>query len=240
VTNFSDETLMAYADGELDATTRAAVEAAMAADPAVAQRVARHLELRRRLSGAFVSVLEEPVPGRLLAAARALPSAPPVTPARRAPVPRRSWLEWGALAATLVLGVLLGAWWLQRPGGDLGLRDGQLIAAGQLAQSLSQQLASTQPRDARLRVGISFRSRAGSYCRTFVLRDPSELAGLACREPDGWRIRVFEAVAAAHGTYRQAGSGLPPPVVAAVDELIEGEPLDARAEAAARDRGWSR
>jgi anti-sigma factor RsiW len=54
--NFDDETLMAYADGELDGTARAAVEAAMAADAALAERVARHHELRRRLQAAFEPV----------------------------------------------------------------------------------------------------------------------------------------------------------------------------------------
>src|SRR5256885_438663 len=47
--NFSDETLMTYADGELDAASRAVLEAAMAADPQLAQRVARHRALREHL-----------------------------------------------------------------------------------------------------------------------------------------------------------------------------------------------
>jgi len=37
---FSDEVLMAYADGELDATTRAQVQQAIGADPELARRVA--------------------------------------------------------------------------------------------------------------------------------------------------------------------------------------------------------
>ena len=39
---FSDEMLMAYADGELDLVARAEIEAAMAKDPAVARAVERH------------------------------------------------------------------------------------------------------------------------------------------------------------------------------------------------------
>ena len=38
---FSEEVLMAYADDELDAPTRAAVDAAMASDPQIARRIAR-------------------------------------------------------------------------------------------------------------------------------------------------------------------------------------------------------
>ena len=42
----SDEMLMAYADGELDATAREAVESAMREDPQIVERVARHSALR--------------------------------------------------------------------------------------------------------------------------------------------------------------------------------------------------
>src|SRR5262249_49157889 len=83
-----------------------------------------------------------------------------------------------ALAAALVLGILLGAW--LRPRGPLGLRNGELIADGALAQSLSRQLASNQAATAPVQIGVSFRSRGGAYCRTFVLNGTEALAGLAC------------------------------------------------------------
>src|ERR1700736_4408975 len=111
---FSEETLMAYADGELDPATRAAVEAAMAGDPQLAQRVARHQRLRTRLSGAFDPVLDEPLPQRLLNTVRSAPAnarADNVVPLQRAraSAPRWSWPQWGAIAASLVAGVLLAA-----------------------------------------------------------------------------------------------------------------------------------
>jgi len=71
---FSEETLMAYVDGELDAKARADVEAAMAADPEVAERVARHEALRLRVQAAFGAVLDEPVPEHLMSAARTAPT----------------------------------------------------------------------------------------------------------------------------------------------------------------------
>jgi len=42
---FSDETIMAYVDGELDAPARAAVDASLATDPELARRIARHRAL---------------------------------------------------------------------------------------------------------------------------------------------------------------------------------------------------
>ena len=85
----SDETLMAYADGELDSAARASVEAAMQEDPEIGRRVARHRALREAMQGAFSTVLNEPVPDRLIQAARQR-----VSPARdvgsRLPWPRVS------------------------------------------------------------------------------------------------------------------------------------------------------
>src|SRR5581483_10390293 len=65
----SDETLMAYADGELDAAERAAIERALDSDPALAARVAQHQALRSDVFAAFAPILDEPVPPALTAAA---------------------------------------------------------------------------------------------------------------------------------------------------------------------------
>ncbi len=243
---FSDEVLMAYVDGELDAATRAALEAAMAQDAALAQRIAAERALRARLRAAFEPVLDEPVPAHLMHLARTAPEqrdTSTVVPLRRGEVRRHPWREGLALAASLVAGVLLGHWVLR--GGGLGpvvTRDGQMVARGPLAEALTGQLAARQPAGAAVRIGISFRSSSGQYCRTFSVRAP-ELSGLACRAGGQWQVQVLtraEAAAAAPGHYREAASSMPPAVVAAVSAEIAGSPLDARAEAAARRRGWER
>jgi hypothetical protein len=242
--NFSDETVMAYADGELDVATRAAVEAAMALDPQLALRVARHRALRGRLHAALDPVLDEPLPQRLLASVQGAPAQ------RRADrsalqhqaAPRWSWPQWGAIAASLVTGVLLGPLLWRMPAGSMLVsRDGQVLASGALARALTEQLASNQPPGAPVQIGVSFRARNGDYCRTFVLQDESALAGLACRGHQAWRLEVLAhgpAPPAAAAGYRPAGSALPASVTHTLDELIAGEPLDAGAEAAARARGW--
>ena len=68
---FSDEILMAYADGEVDADTRLQIEAAMTLDPTLAERIDKHRRLRTDLGAAFGGVLDEPIPARLLDAAGA-------------------------------------------------------------------------------------------------------------------------------------------------------------------------
>lgn len=241
--SFDDETLMAYVDGELDAVARTAIEVALAADPVLAKRVAQHRALRSRLHDAFDPVLEEPVPERLLATARGTQASARfggVVALRRIGRARWSWPQLSALAATLVLGTLVGLS-LLRTAAPLVTRDGAVLAGGTLARALSEQLASTQPADAPVQIGVSFRSHSGDYCRTFVLRDKSVLAGLACHEHGTWRMAAL-AAGESHETagYRTAASALPPAVAGTLDAMIAGEPFDARVEAEARDRNWSR
>ncbi|TMH14135.1 MAG: hypothetical protein E6H65_00870 [Betaproteobacteria bacterium] len=242
-----DDVLLAYVDGELDAAARADVDAAIAADPQLAQRVQQQQALRQMLSATYDPVLDEPMPARLLAAARApLPSRKVVDlgaeranrHSRRAP---RAWPQWAAMAACLVVGVFAGRSALfMAPADEVATRGGQLVARGELAQSLSTQLASTQTAGAPVKIGVSFVSRADEFCRTFVLRS-GHTAGLACRRGDDWQLRVLaqDATATADASgMRMAASSMPPAVLRAVDEQIQGGALDDSAERAALQSGW--
>ena len=66
----SDEALVAYLDGELDADERAHVEAWLEADPAIRDRLLALAESAKMLHNAFADFVTEPVPERLIAAAR--------------------------------------------------------------------------------------------------------------------------------------------------------------------------
>ncbi|HET9331810.1 MAG TPA: hypothetical protein VFO23_14895 [Steroidobacteraceae bacterium] len=243
---FDDDTVMAYVDDELEPRARTALETAMADDPQLARRVEAQRALRARLQRACAPLLEDPVPERLLSAARGVPEPgavrPTPLPRARQPVGRWSWPQWTAIAASRVVGLLVGPLLLRSSAGPVTARDGRLLAAGALARALSQQLASTQPSDTAVRIGLTFRSREGAYCRSFLLRAPGPLGGVACREPDAWRVQMLTAAAPdnARGGYRPAATAMPAAVTEAVDALIVGEPLDAAAEAAARSRAWSR
>lgn len=235
-----DEELMAYVDGELDPAGIARVEAAMAGDPAVAAAVANAQALRDRLREAFNPVLDEPVPGHLLALARG-EAAPGGATMHALPVPvRRRWgmPEWSALAAALVLGIAVSQL-LLRPDAEPVRTDGDgLIAAGELARALESRLAAETDRE--LQVGLSFRSRDGNYCRSFRLEGERALSGLGCREGDGdWQVLVLVGSdTGPGGGLRQASSALPPAIVSEVQARMAGEPLDAAEERAARDAGW--
>jgi hypothetical protein len=244
----SDETLMAYVDGELEEEKRAAVAQAVATDPEVARRVAEQRLLRASLQAAFSAVLEEPVPEHLVRAARSAPAGTPVADlaskrAARARL-RRVLPQWGAIAASLIVGVFVGERFLGGGGeGVLVTQSGQLIAHGALAHALTDQLASSRTANASVQIGVSFRAHSGEYCRTFSLRpDPgsdSALAGLACHSRSDWRVDLLSRSAPDEtGAYRQAGTAFPSAVSQALDAAIAGEPLDANGERAARARGW--
>jgi hypothetical protein len=236
---YSDEILMAYADGELDAQTRAEIEAAAATDPQLAAAITRHRATRELLRQGFDGILDEPVPSRLLDALEPRDSTRRPT-AEVTPLPERSrrwsWPEWGAMAATLLLGALIGAALRTAPAPILERHADRLFAAGQLSDALSTQLAQDFAPGDEIRPGLSFRTVAGDYCRTFAI---GRTAGLACRDPDRWRVEMLATLPEPEiEGYRLAGVELPGVILEAVEAQIEGDPLDAAEESAARERGW--
>jgi anti-sigma factor RsiW len=126
----SDEALVAYLDGELDAEERAHVDAWLDADPSVRDRLLALSESAALVRNAFAELVGEPVPERLIAAARGeiAPAADAeiveLRPRRPdpAPPPSRRWYVQLATAAGLFgLAVGVGA-------GYLG--NGMLIRSG--------------------------------------------------------------------------------------------------------------
>ena len=248
--NYDDQTLMAYADGELDAPLRAELDVAVAADPALAARVEKHRALRAEVAGAFAGVLKQPVPDRLREAAggpagrtRGNVVQFPARGSRAAPTPWRA-REWFAVAASLVLGIVI-SWryfgttqFASAERGLIAANGGAMVARGALAKALDEQLASNQARDGAVVIGLTFHARDGSYCRSFSLRDGGA-TGLACRAGGEWRIPVTATADAAGGDYRQAAGEIPPAVMQAIEARIAGEALAADGETRARDAGWA-
>jgi len=244
----SEETLMAFADDELDAAERARIEAAVAADPALAARVEALRALRFRVGAAYEDVLDEPAPTHLLTMIKN--AAPPriaevVDLAHlrqsRNPVRWAGWAQWAAMAACFVLGFLVAAP-IQLGSSDLVRARGlNLIAHGRLEHTLTDRLAS-DPQNAQrpVRIGESYLSRSGTYCRTFTATARGVLSGVACRDNGRWRVAtaVFSKAQPDSEAFRAPGSPPPQAVADAVAADIVGAPLDPRAEAAARAAGW--
>ena len=107
----SDEVLVAYLDGELDASTRAEVEAWLERDAAMRDHATELAESARLLRAAFDPVLHEAVPERLIAAARGETTGAVIDMAaerakRSGRHSGRPWLQWAAAAG--VAGLMIG------------------------------------------------------------------------------------------------------------------------------------
>jgi len=258
----NDELLTAYVDGELDAATNAAVERAIAADSSLGERVAQHRRLREQLRATFDRALQEPIPAQLLHTLSQTPQRPGpaevidfsrVRAARRGGArPDFTLPRWTAIAASLVIGVCAGIFAQRLNTGDASTeyRNGAWFARAALARALNEQLASSAASNVAMNtagahVGLSFKEKSGDYCRTFIMNERQSFAGLACRQNGDWRLAALVSVDSQAGgvagnspSYRMASSALPAALAQAVTERIAGEPLDAQAEAAARQRGW--
>jgi len=243
----SDETLMEYADGELGRVERAAVEAAIASDPEVSARVMKLRAQRDALRSAFDDVLDEPVPERLIVAARTAPADRKVVALERlrakrvkAALTRWSWPQWTAMAVSLLVGLIVGRTMLAPDDALLvAAAGGGLVAHGALAAALTEQLSGEPAHDPSIDIGVSYRAKGGEYCRTFSTTRVWRSAGIACRDQDAWGVRALSSErASASGEYRMAGTALPPQVLKEVEASIDGEPLDAAGERAARERHW--
>lgn len=250
--SFSDEVLMAYADGELDEVTCRALEDAMRKDVSLAHRVAQYKAMRASVFAAYAPVAEEAVPPRLaqplrqatvvsLDSVRARREAEQQA-ARKASRGRHwSWPEWGALAAMLMVGVLAGHYGMGLlpidDGETIASRNGVLVAQGRLATALDLQLGGS---GGPVRIGTSFLSQDGVYCRSFMTAQ--DMAGLACRQGAMWKVQMAlqNPAKGQQGEYRQAGAEMPPQVLEAIDQRISGQPLDAKAEQEAVQRKWLR
>jgi hypothetical protein len=211
----SDETLMAFVDGELAPNEKDRVAAAIAADPALAERVRMFERTRKLAHDAFAPLLDEPVPDalrrRIEAAAATQAAANVVALPRRGGQPLPAWLPLAASIAAVAIGI----------GGFLAGRtlgpstQTPRIALGEVPAELAAALAS-KPSGTREDHGLgklsliaSFKTGDGRLCREFELDPPraDTLVAVACRgATPGWQV-VF-AVAAPPGadSYAPASS----------------------------------
>jgi hypothetical protein len=258
-----DEEVFAFVDGELPPEAMARIEAAMATDPQLALRVETQRALRRLLSGAHAGVMREAPPETLTAAVAAKPPAAPkpaeviAFPGAKAktkdkarepklPKPKpprpaggtgRGVPAWVGLAACLIAGLTIGRLAAPSPATLSGADDPAPLAAGPLAKALNTQASGQDA--GPVRIGLSFKTGTGVYCRTFQASGRAPLAGVACRDSDAWRVRAVSPGSPRQaGEYRMAGSQTPAAILAAVDAMSAGPPLDAAGEAKARAGGW--
>jgi anti-sigma factor RsiW len=133
-----DEALLhAYVDGQLDAATRAQVEARLERDELARRTVLQWQDQREQLHALHRELLDEPVPPALLAAAARLT----VPAARRPQGPLRWSAPWSqALAAGLLLALGVGAGWVghRELGGQPAALASSAAPAGEVVRAIAQ------------------------------------------------------------------------------------------------------
>lgn len=261
-----DETLMAYADGELSPARAAEVEAVLRADEEARNAVARYRESAAVARGAFAYAMNQPVPERLLRAARGgAARADRWAWLRRLPMPAMPATPGLALAASFMLLLGVGVGYLAHEFGaeDAGNGGGLTVAdiggarlSGILERTASGTAASWTTaggeRTVTVAIRSTFRDKRGAYCREYRLRtvenaQEKALRGIACRTGKArWETRV--AVAAAPPAATKPGDKDFRPAASenaavnliddALEDMIKGRPLSAAREAALMGNGW--
>ncbi|WP_296169037.1 hypothetical protein [uncultured Brevundimonas sp.] len=238
---WSDEALMRACDGELSPDEMARLDAACATDPSLAARWAQFRALDLLAHQAF-PVAVDPRDAdltRLIARADSRSTGTTWSDRLKAAFAPRRVAVWGAAAAAcFVAGLMIGHWGQPLPSTNgFSVADNGQIADTDLVRVLDQRLAGQGADSDGRSVGLTFRDAEGRWCRTFAAQSGS-VAGLACREGDGWALEALARTGDAGGEVRMAASDTPAPVLAAVDALIAGDVLDAANEARVRDGGW--
>lgn len=225
---WTDEMLMAFVDGELDQHTTARIASAVAAEPALAQRVDDFRESSRLAREVFGKALSEPVPDRLV---DAILSETNVVPLKQRRSLSQRLLPLAA-SVMLVAGFGAGLWFGERSDGA----GGQLLEGGEIAA-----LLATQPSGPAAEVSVGGQSARlsvlGSYevvdglCRMFRL-DYAEDAvrGIACDHGSGFGVEMAVADTAGSG-FSPASERATSMADAYLDSIEAGAPLDAADEA---------
>jgi hypothetical protein len=245
----TDEELMAYADGALDAAAMARIGRLVAADPAMQATVEMFRASRDLVREARGSLAGEPVPDQLrhsiekmiADAGSAEPRDTVVAfrprPGAAAPIRQRPWAMPIAASLIALAGGIAG-YMAALSGAN---REAPQIAAvgAPLPDPVSTVLASkpsgseTATAQGRLRVIATLRSKAGEVCREFELdgSDGQTVVGIGCGAGKGWRLDIAVAAPQTQDGFAPASS------LNAIDSYLDmieaSEPLTAEDEAAA-------
>lgn len=238
--HFDDETLMAFADGELDAATSQRLETALETDEALAERLAVFLDTRLAVGSAMKPLIDEPVPEALAASVRRMAEAAETGVAGATennviafqrpekPVAVRNRPPWLMPIAASILAVITCV------GGYMAGR-GSIEPAASFESALSTAL-DRQPSGSDVALGqsdvlhivSSFMDGRGELCREYELRRQSETtATVACRSNGAWVTRLALSSPRAEG-YVPASSQ--ETIDAYLASIEAGEPLAADAE----------
>jgi len=246
--HFDDENLMAFADGEVDPETHAAIERAMKNDSEFAARVKRFSNSRAQAKAALGPLLDEPVPDDLLARINAMVDEQAGTTGSVAPDVIRFKPKTPMLAAftSSYVALPLAASIMLFAGGIAGYFIGQSTPqATNNVQMISldrQDIAlalnsiasgkeiSIGDQGDRFRAIATFTDVDETLCREFEVdqADSASIVAVACRAGSSWKIQ-FTVVAGQNSSGYAPASSLQT-LDAYLAAIGADEPLSAEAE----------
>ena len=242
----SDETLMAYADGEFDTETASQIKAAAQADPEIARRIEMFRMTAALLGEAGRARPLEPLPSELNARVReTLHSGRSDVSPSETLVPFRRNHTTGAtygpmaVAACLALAVgLAGGFLLSGLGGN---REQSSLRTASVDSPEIAQALETQPSGQRLSMSdgeialiASFMNADGEFCREFEVEDLNSetVVSVACRMEAEWQPR-FSLMASGSSDNDYAPASSLETLDAYLNAIGASAPLSLQDEAAA-------
>ena len=217
MTQFTDQHLSAYIDGELSEPLMAELEDALATNADLAARLKALENANQEFVLAHEDLSDEAIPQAFLDALDQAEESPPADP-EIIPFPKRvssqrPWLM--PLAACLVLAIGVGVGTRLAPQGVAA--DPQMIMAGKVdpgtrVYEVLETVPSGQSADG-FKPTLTYATKTGDYCREL---ETSSNRSLACRDLDGnWTVlAIVETSPSAEGPAYQ-------PASATTDKLLD-------------------
>lgn len=200
--DFTDEELMAFADGELDAARTAQLAGMLTRRPDLAERVGMFARTRGLAAESIKTPLDEPVPGRLKASiedmirqasgATVIPLPTKKVTAR--PTPFANWIAPIAASLIAVISGAVGYWLAANQGTPSGYYQIASTADPELALALSTLPSGGTLRlagsGAEIAVVSSFYRGDQVLCREFRIAqaENADQLAVACYSTDKWSV----------------------------------------------------
>lgn len=262
----SDETLMAFVDGELASDERQRVEKALEEDAALRDRLQIFERTGRSLGALYDQPVNEPVPSHLVEMVRnASIKEPEPAPLERLatrlrdsianlPSPAAGWATAAAAAVVFSIGLSVGLWFQNVPTGVpldqqalLKIENNHIWAQGALRDALETAPSGdsrhwpTAKDDGTVVPVLTFKDKAGRYCREYAVSGTPEASavGIACRDDaDHWSIEIHTAQSPDATSISPAEGTSIERLGALMTEISTGDPLDLDQEETAIRDGW--
>ena len=240
----SDERLVAFVDGELDAVAAAEVKAVLRTDPALQADVAALTQSGQLARQAYDDVLNQEVPERLLELFEDPQSSNVVSlDQARGRLARFGAPAAMALAASiaLVIGFTGGQQLGHAPSSlaELDSAVGQILEVTPGYETVVASVGEVTP-------VLTFQRADGHYCREYELdgSDTTVLRGVACRVDGRWTTQLTAhlergGAAPVGGDYAPASGAATDLFDQALDSLMAAPALGAIAEADALAKNWT-